>query len=219
MTETRIASTSQGDGDAGHQPDPATAPPSDPPIRGRGTRPLAFGTADDPYGLAKPRPIADQRLPFERTTLVESRPCSRCGGTGGFRSGACYDCNGWSRRPTTIGRELLKSVAALIGARPALDEKGRFDVAPLRTVYGRDVRPGMAIADIRLTPRPRAKRVIDVQHPDPVVTGTVKITFVDGSRATATALATFARELTEEEIERADAWMAQHVGRGAVVAP
>lgn len=68
-----------------------------------------------------------KRLVFERTYQLESIPCDRCAGSGGFTGrgrdyqtlstlhrGRCYWCKGLGWKPTPAGKALFYAIADLL---------------------------------------------------------------------------------------------------------
>lgn len=167
--------------------------------------------------LAVIQSVTNKRLPFERHTLVESRECPRCKGLGNYAShrtfgDRCMTCHGWGRLPTFKGRELLDKVALLIGGFAAYDEKGRFEGGKLRQIFARGLRAGMRIREYAAAVNAyRMVTEVEFRGDQGVI-----VRFNRGYPLSTTDLGTFSRELTDDEIDRADVFMAQFVGNGAV---
>lgn len=160
-----------------------------------------------------------KRLHFERAYLLESSPCDRCHGTGRFsrvatnRPTVCYNCRGLGRKITRDGRQLFEAIAELLG-KPVIERESRIQPKHLESILGRDVQPGMRVAMVRY--RHPLRDVASVSTPG---VNDLRIEYTDGYVVHASGIAAFARELTAAELDRVEAMMAQHVGRGAVAAP
>lgn len=154
-------------------------------------------------------------LSFEIAARVERRECPRCRGTGFHWAGPCFTCGGWAYLPTTTGRELLTSAAALIGGNAAFDSKARFDDIIIRHLFGHQLRAGMSVHPMANLPW-RAEGNLIIASVEPRPKYGYLVTFTNGDRVSTTDLESWSRELTEDENLRANHWIAQFVGRGAV---
>jgi hypothetical protein len=155
-----------------------------------------------------------KRLPFERTYLLESKPCVTCSGTGTYQgptsrmNSICYGCRGLGRRITPAGRELWRAICRELG-KPAAKES-RIQPKYLETIYAEYVKPGMCVGAIYPTRRP-PKVVTAVEE----LAVQLRFTFEGRSQAVFSKHDMLARVLTEPDIERAERLMAAAIGEGS----
>lgn len=158
-------------------------------------------------------------LTFERRYALESTPCERCAGSGRFahpqrdRARDCMNCRGLGRKITRAGRDLFKLIAEQLG-RPVIMRESRIRPDHLDLVDGRQVGAGMRVAPID-PPRPRAV-FRDVRRVQPLLLDQRRLDFTDGTRLSVSAYTSLLRELTRAELDRVDAILASHLGRGAL---
>lgn len=106
---------------------------------------------------------------------------------------------------------MLDAIAELLGGRPTYDEKGRFAEAPLAQIRATQLRAGMCVRPFgRLEMEYRAVTRVEQRELDTAAHFARGVPLVLGH------LGELDRRLTDEEIDRADVYLAQHIGRGAV---
>lgn len=159
-----------------------------------------------------------KRLPFERAYLVDSKTCERCSGSGQYALGKpCYDCGQVGRRFTPAGIALILEVCELLGIEQPIDEhRRRWNVLADMPITAKRLRPGMRVRPARY-PGDRATPFRVVASNRSSGFGHV-LTFTDGSRLSIDPLKFFDRELTDDELARAEVVMADRRDKGAVAA-
>jgi hypothetical protein len=157
-------------------------------------------------------------LPFERAFELESMPCIRCDESGVYSSPnqratrECWNCRGLGRLITPRGRALFAEICAQLG-HPVILRESRVQPKHLDMIFASAVREGMHVAPPYQLPRAAPQRVTKVEH---VVSGSVRITLEDGSVLGLSGIDALRRELTAAELDQIDAFMALHVGAGAL---
>jgi hypothetical protein len=155
-----------------------------------------------------------KRLPFERRYQLESIPCETCGGSGKYSlEHTCLNCRSMGRRITAPGRQLFYAICDLLG-RPVTERESRIQPDHLELIAGAQVRVGMKVGELLpgRIPKPPLRLVTAVEERNL----SLVITFADGTAWPYSDLTLFTRELTEPELQRVDALMADHLGEGAV---
>ena len=129
----------------------------------------------------------------------------------------CYDCKGLGRVFTPAGAEVYRSICNMLGIEPLIDERRRVEPGFMRSMAAEWIRPGMRVRRSlnELNPPP-FRDVIGVEEQGG---GWRLVKFADRERMLVAGYTRFSRALTAEELDQADVWLAQHIGKGAIVAP
>lgn len=142
-------------------------------------------------------------LPFERAYQLEAVVCDRCAGSGQASNPTprmvpeCWYCRSLGRRITAPGRRVFYEICELLG-RPVTHQESRIAPRHIEVIRAEQIRAGMRVAS---------------QAPG------APFETLNADTAAALArqrLALFRRELTSDEIDRAEDLMASRVGAGVV---
>lgn len=160
-------------------------------------------------------------LSFERELLLDTVDCPRCSGSGQFshapagQSSVCYNCRGWGRKATSDALQLFYAICDLLNAPMSqVLREGRVEPKHLDRVFGRDLIVGMKVRPLSSGPTREWPEVItEIEN---VGLDSKRLTFADKSRKLVSAFDLLDRELTTEEVDRVQAFMREHLGRGAV---
>lgn len=157
-------------------------------------------------------------LPIERMFVFDSTPCDDCRASGQYALAArCYSCNGLGRRFTVDVRSVIREVMAMLHIDPAaLDSHGRWWPNMANTIGAAAVTAGMRVRLIRGGSATDAPLFDVVTRIEDLTSWTRRFHFEGGTIAVASSTASFERELSDFEKDRADVFMSQFVGRGVV---
>jgi hypothetical protein len=157
---------------------------------------------------------AIRTLAFEHAFRVEAVRCQRCAGTGQYAVDKwCMSCRALGRVLTVEGVTAYNAVCAMLAITPSVDERRRVRYEFMLSIQARYVVNGMRVR------RPYAPLIWrDVVAVEEFAPSHKRLTYADGARDLFPPDFLLMRELTEDEVERADVMLAQFVGKGAVEA-
>ena len=164
-------------------------------------------------------------MPFERRFVLDTTDCPRCAGSGAYahadrqRPRDCLNCRGLGRHPSHEALQVFYQVCELLGSPLSRTQReGRLEPRHLSALMGKQLMVGMRIQPTHLygfAPSITWPRVVrSIERAEVRIT----VTLDDGSVFVVLDHQVFRRELTEEEIERVQAFMSTHVGQGVVAA-
>jgi hypothetical protein len=111
--------------------------------------------------------------------------------------------------------KLFYEICELLGKPFSHEQReGRLEPKHLDTIWGRDVRVGMQVTQV--TSGPKRDWPEAVERIDDLPVNQRRIHFTDGTAIVISSFTLLTRQLSDEEIDRVQSFMASRVGDGAI---